>query len=146
MSRHVISRLEDLPPGTQRRLEVSGRAIVVFNVDGRLFALRDICPHRGARLSDGAVVGSMRATGPGCYAFDDGRRLVKCPWHGWEFDLETGQSWCDPEHERVRPYPVSIEAGAALEVAPTMSEPVPGPYVAETVSVSVDADYVVVEL
>jgi 3-phenylpropionate/trans-cinnamate dioxygenase ferredoxin subunit len=145
MPKHVVARIEEFPPGTRRRLEVRGRGVVVFNVDGRFYALRDICPHRGALLSEGAVVGSLRASEPGCYAYDGGRLMVKCPWHGWEFDLDSGQSWCDPERERVRPYRVSVEAGTLLGPEQDAG-PVPGPYVAETIPVSVDAEYVVVEV
>jgi 3-phenylpropionate/trans-cinnamate dioxygenase ferredoxin subunit len=85
----------------------------------------------------------LSATVPGCYQYDRGRTLVRCPWHGWEFDLATGQSWFDPKRERVRSYPVSIEPGRALLAPP---DPRPGPYVAETVRVSVEDDYVVIEL
>jgi 3-phenylpropionate/trans-cinnamate dioxygenase ferredoxin subunit len=139
-SRHVVGPVADLPPGTRRRIEVNGRGIAIFNDRGTFYALRDVCPHRGARLSDGTVVGSVTASGPGCYETDPARRLVKCPWHGWEFDLSTGQSWCDPEHARVRSYDVTVEQGAALATG----EPVPGPYVAETVEISVEDDYVVI--
>jgi hypothetical protein len=61
----------------------------------------------------------------------------RCPWHGWEFDIHTGQSWCDPSKLRVKTYPVSVEPGADL---------VKGPYVAETYPVTVEDDYVLVEV
>ena len=63
--------------------------------------------------------------------------MVKCPWHGWEFDIKTGQSWCSPMRVRVRPYPVDVESGGEL---------VKGPYVAERFNVSVEDDYIVVEV
>lgn len=144
MARYVVCALADLPPGSQRQVKVAGRAVALFNVGGVLYGLRDVCPHRGAQLSAGIVVGAISATQPGCYDFDASRKLVKCPWHRWEFDLATGRSWLDPGHERVRSYAVSVEPGA--EVAATIGDgPVPGPYTAETVSVSVEDDYVVVE-
>jgi nitrite reductase/ring-hydroxylating ferredoxin subunit len=62
--------------------------------------------------------------------------MVRCPWHGWEFDIRTGQSWCEPAKVRARAYPTEIAAGA---------EVVKGPYVAETVLVTVEEQYVVVE-
>jgi 3-phenylpropionate/trans-cinnamate dioxygenase ferredoxin subunit len=133
VAKHVVGRVSELPPGTRHRAQVGGRGIAVFNVEGRYYALRDICPHRGAQLSAGTVVGSLTGRFAGDYRYDETRMLVKCPWHGWEFDLATGQSWCEPERERVRPYPVTIERS-------------PGPYVAETVPISVEDDYVVVEV
>ena len=61
--------------------------------------------------------------------------LVKCPWHGWMFDVRTGQSWCDPGRVFVRRFDVSVEPGEAL---------VQGPFVAETYPVEVEDEYVVV--
>jgi nitrite reductase/ring-hydroxylating ferredoxin subunit len=147
VAKHAIAPVDQFPPGTQRRVQVGRRAIAVFNVDGEFHALRDVCPHKGAALSAGTVVRSVTADQPGCYAYDASRVLVRCPWHGWEFDLVTGQSWCDPVRQRTRPYPVSIEPGSALAVL--QREPAamaPGPYVAETIQNSIENDYVVVEL
>jgi 3-phenylpropionate/trans-cinnamate dioxygenase ferredoxin subunit len=142
--KYVVAPADSLPPGSQRRVEIDGRAIAIFNVGGTFRALRDVCPHQGAELSGGTVVRSVTADQPGAYEVDAKRVLVKCPWHGWEFDLETGQSWCDPARQRTRSYPVSVEAGAAL--VGDEGGQVPGPYVAETITISVEDDYVVVEL
>jgi 3-phenylpropionate/trans-cinnamate dioxygenase ferredoxin subunit len=139
VSRYVVAPAASFPPGTQRRVQIDGRSVAIFNVDGEFRALRDVCPHQGAELSRGTVVRSVTAELPGGYEIDAGRMLVRCPWHGWEFDLATGQSWCDPVRQRTKPYPVSVEHGDAL-----MAEP--GPYVAETIKISVEDDYVVVEL
>jgi nitrite reductase/ring-hydroxylating ferredoxin subunit len=154
MIRYVVAPVTEVPPGSRRQVRVGGRQIVVFNVDGRFFALRDICPHRGALLSDGKVLGSLTSTGAGDYCYDDRRSFIKCPWHGWEFDLATGQSWCAPDTERVRSYPVSVHAGAEVAaspladsaISPVAGERTPGPYTAETVGISVEDDYVVVEI
>ena len=62
--------------------------------------------------------------------------IIRCPWHGWEFDIRTGQSYCDPKRFRARAYPVNVEPGSSV---------VKGPYVAETLAVSVESDYVVVD-
>lgn len=141
--RHVVAPVAELPPGTRRVVEVDRRAIVVFNVGGVFYALRDVCPHQGAKLSDGVVLeGLLTASQPGCYAYDAGRKLVKCPWHGWEFDLATGQSWVDPARTRVRAYDVVVEQ----RTLPAANEPVPGPYVAETVDVVVEQECVVLVL
>ena len=78
----------------------------------------------------------MESDGPGDYRLARHGELVKCPWHGWEFDIRTGQSWSDPERTRTRTYPVSVEKGDRIE----------GPYVAETFPVSVEEEYVVIAL
>ena len=63
--------------------------------------------------------------------------IIRCPWHSWEFDIRTGQSWCDPGKVEDAPaITVSVEQGAKL---------VEGPYKAETFPVSVENQYVVVE-
>jgi nitrite reductase/ring-hydroxylating ferredoxin subunit len=139
MGTFVVGPVESMPPGTRHRAEVDGRGIAIFNVDGTFYALRDVCPHQGARLSDGIIVGEVTADCPGEYQFDPGRH-VRCPWHGWEYDLATGQSSYDPENDRVRAYDVSVEPGAALTGRQ------PGPFVAETVPISVENDYVVLEV
>ena len=142
MKRHPVAPVGEFPAGTRRRIEIDGRPMVVFNVDGRFYALRDVCPHQGAKLSDGVVLdGLLTASQPGCYGYDPARKLVKCPWHGWEFDLATGQSWVDPARTRVRAYDVVVEPHALAD-----GGPVPGPYRAETVEVVVEQDCVVLVL
>ena len=136
MAKHVVAAVGDIPPGTRRLAQVNGRAIVVFNLGGEFFALNNRCPHRGGSLADGIQTGLVESTVPGEYRCSRAGEMVKCPWHGWEFDIRTGQSWCDPTRVRARPYTVSVQPGTRL---------VAGPYVAETVPVSVENDYVVVE-
>jgi nitrite reductase/ring-hydroxylating ferredoxin subunit len=145
MTRFVVGRVEELPPGTQRHVEVDGRGVAVFNVDGTFHALRDVCPHQGARLSDGTVHGFVAPSQPGCYLYEPDRKLVRCPWHGWEYELATGKSWFNPEHNRVRGYPVSVEHGEQL-LSDGPDAPVAGPYTAETVTISVESNYVVIHL
>jgi 3-phenylpropionate/trans-cinnamate dioxygenase ferredoxin subunit len=138
VAKHVIGAVAEFPRDSSRRVEIEGRGIAVFNAGGRFFALRDVCPHQGAQLSAGSVHGWVESEEPGCYAFDPGRKLVRCPWHGWEYELSTGQSWSEPATSRVRAYPTTVEPGTALRR--------PGPYVAETLPIAVEEDYVVVEL
>jgi 3-phenylpropionate/trans-cinnamate dioxygenase ferredoxin subunit len=149
MARHVIGPAAEFPPGSQRRVTIAGRGIAVFHVDGVLRALKSTCPHQGADLADGTVVGAISSEGPGCYRYDGTRKFVKCPWHGWEFDLDNGQSWFDPARKRVRAYDVSIAKGSTLldtGAPPADGERRPGPYVAETIPISVENDYVIVDL
>ena len=105
------------------------------------------------------MLGEVSARGPGEYEYNPDCRFVRCPWHGWEYNLETGQSSYDPEHDRVRAYPVSVQRGADLVPEPGGSGENgegaeggntggrrPGPYVVETFEVSVRDDYVVLEI
>jgi 3-phenylpropionate/trans-cinnamate dioxygenase ferredoxin subunit len=134
--KHVVATVADIPPGGRKLVTADGRAIVVFNLAGEFFALSNRCPHRGGSLCQGRQTGLVESDGPGHYRYSRPGEIIRCPWHGWEFDIRTGQSWCDPTRVRARPYTVSVQPGTRL---------VAGPYVAETVPVSVENDYVVVE-
>lgn len=165
-ARHVVGRVEDIPEGGRMIVEIQGRSIGVFNVGGQLRAVLNTCPHQGAPLCHGPVVPEIRSERPGEVSFETGRMFLQCPWHRWEFDLETGQSWFDPR-TRARPIPVGVEhgcdlgeGGAAPAASPVLREATvpgtvhgtvlpeerfPGPYRAELVEVSVEHDYVVVQ-
>lgn len=137
MSKHVVAMVADLPPGSRKLVTVRGRPIAVFNLDGAYYAMINRCPHQGAGLCEGDVTGLVIADGPGTYRIIRDGEIVRCPWHGWEFDIRTGQSWCDPSRITARQYPVEVMPGTRL---------VKGPYVAETVPVSIEKDYVVVDV
>jgi 3-phenylpropionate/trans-cinnamate dioxygenase ferredoxin subunit len=136
MAKHVVAAVDEIPPGSRKRVTVNGRAIVVFNLGGEFFALGDRCPHRGGPLSQGHLTGLLEAAEPGAYRYSRRGEIIRCPWHSWEYDIRTGRSWCDPERVRARQYRVSREPGATL---------VEGPYRADTFPVTVERDYVVVE-
>jgi nitrite reductase/ring-hydroxylating ferredoxin subunit len=137
MSRHVVARVGDIPPNGSKLVEVKGRQIALFHVNGEFFALTDRCPHEGGSLCKGLLVGRLSSKEPGTYQLDRAHRFVQCSWHGWEFDLRTGQSYTDPDSIRARTYQVSVEPGEALAK---------GPFVAETFPVTVEDQYILVEL
>ena len=148
MVRTVVATVEEIPPGGRKIVEVAGRSIGVFNVDGEYFALRNRCPHQGGPLCSGKLAGLVQSTTPGDYSYSRPGEMLRCPWHGWEYDIRTGQSWWDPGRTRVRSYDVTIEAGGQIDQ--DSNPPAPGlekgPYVAETYPVSVDRQYVVVSV
>jgi nitrite reductase/ring-hydroxylating ferredoxin subunit len=148
MPKYVVATVEEIPPGSRKIVEVAGRSIGVFNVNGEFFALRNRCPHQGGPLCEGRQWGALRAEVPGAYEYSRPGEILTCSWHGWEFDLRTGQSWCDPQRLRVRRYDVYVESGATIASDPAAPAPgmVKGPYVAETYPVSIDGQYVVVEV
>lgn len=109
MSRHVVARLRDFPPGSRRIVDASGRSIGVFNIRGELLALRSSCPHQGAPLCLGIVLGRTDASKPFEVTYLEDQDVIKCPWHGWEFDIRTGRSVFNPHRVRVRSYEVTVE-------------------------------------
>ena len=137
MARHVVAPVGDIPPGGRKLVEVAGRAVVVFNLGGEFFALSNRCPHRGGSLCQGVTTALVQSSEPGEYRTSRRGEIIRCPWHSWEFDIRTGQSWCDPQSTFVRRFEVKVEAGEQLAK---------GPYVAETFPVTVEDDYLVIEL
>jgi nitrite reductase (NADH) small subunit len=108
-TRHVVAKVAEIPPGERLIVTVAGRTIGVFNVNGRFYALRNSCPHQGGELCRGALVGLATAERPGEIHYTREGEILKCPWHGWEFDLATGRSVFDPNRTRVKSYPVEVE-------------------------------------
>jgi len=109
VGRHIVARAGELPPGERRIVEAEGRSIGVFNVGGSYYALRNICPHQAAPLCLGAVKGMAMPSAPGEYVWAREGEILRCPWHGWEFDITTGRSIFNPHRMRVRTYEVTVE-------------------------------------
>jgi 3-phenylpropionate/trans-cinnamate dioxygenase ferredoxin subunit len=142
----VVATVDEIPPGERKIVEVAGRTIGIFNVRGEYFAVLNRCPHQGGPLCEGYTYGFLRPGAVGEYNYSRPGEILRCPWHGWEYDLRTGQSWFDPAHVAVRRYDVSVESGSRILAPPGMEGLQPGPYVAETYPVSIDREYVVVEI
>lgn len=75
-----VGRKSEIAPGTGKTVAVEGRAIALFNVNGKIYATDNACVHRGGPLGEGTV---------------DGNEVV-CPWHGWAYDITTGQCSMNP--------------------------------------------------
>jgi nitrite reductase/ring-hydroxylating ferredoxin subunit len=99
MSFVKVGRLATLPPGSVMQVEAGGETVAVCNAGGDLHALDGICPHAGGPLGHGALHGTT----------------LVCPWHAWEYDLETGECLWNPRY-RVRVYPVEVAADGTVTV------------------------------
>jgi nitrite reductase/ring-hydroxylating ferredoxin subunit len=153
----VVGKVSDFENGDRKIVDVNGKSIGVFRVDDQFYALRNRCPHQYGPLCVGTLAPRAVSAGPGDVKMDSGPPLLACPWHGWEYDIATGQSFMGPGRGNMAAlaYDVSVlpgselaPAGEGAEESPAEARPdgrVPGPYVAETVPVSVEQDYVVVE-
>jgi nitrite reductase/ring-hydroxylating ferredoxin subunit len=90
----VVGRVEDVPAGRGATVELlDGTELALYNVNGAFFAIENFCPHKGAPLADGRLCG----------------HTVECDWHGWRFDVRTGQ--CLTNTGDVETYEVIIEDG-----------------------------------
>lgn len=96
-----VGEVKDLPPGQGKLIQVDGQDIALFNVNGTYYAMGAVCPHEEGPLDQGEV---------------DGHTIV-CPWHGYDFNVKTGECSVDPEL-RVMTYTVKTEGDDLLiEVA-----------------------------
>jgi nitrite reductase/ring-hydroxylating ferredoxin subunit len=150
--RFVVGKVSDFRNGDRKIVDVNGTSIGVFRIDDGFYALRNRCPHQFGPLCLGTLAPRAISGRPGDVTMDSGPPLLACPWHGWEYDIATGQSFMGPGRGNLsaRSYDVAVLPGSELGGAdePATRRPdgrVPGPYVAETVPVSVEEDYVVVE-
>ena len=91
------AKVEDIPAGTIREVEVNGKALALANLGGTFHAIDNACIHRGGPLGDGPLEG----------------KIVTCPWHGWQYDVTTGVNTMD-ESERVDRYDVKVEGDSVL--------------------------------
>jgi len=76
MSRWIeVAALAEIPPGSMREVIAGDRVVALANVEGQIFAIDGVCPHQGGPLGEGQLEGP----------------IVTCPWHGWQFDVRSGQ-------------------------------------------------------
>jgi len=94
-----VAATRDIPKGEGRMFEVDGKQVAVFNCDGKFYAIDNVCKHQGGPLAEGELEGTV----------------VTCPWHGWTYDVTTGQS-PDDEECSVAKYSVKVD-GDELYVA-----------------------------
>jgi nitrite reductase (NADH) small subunit len=81
--RHFISvaNIDEIPPGTCKSVEVQGVFIALCNVGNTVYALDNTCPHAGGPIGEGTIAGD----------------IVTCPWHGWQFNVRTGERPENPD-------------------------------------------------
>ena len=88
----IVGTTGDLRPGARIRVELpNGDELAVYNVDGEYYAIDNFCPHKGAPLSEGTICG----------------HVVECGWHGWQFDVRSGQ--CLTVSDKLKTYEVVVE-------------------------------------
>ena len=112
--RHPVGPAEDVRREGCRVVEVEGRRVGVVSVGDEFYALLDRCPHRAAPLCAGTVGGTFVASAPHEYVYGKHDQVIRCPWHGWEFDLVTGRSLLEPDRVGVKVYPVTVDDGVVV--------------------------------
>lgn len=143
MKRYIVCHTDELPHGERKIVDAGGRSIGVFNVHGEYYALRNTCPHQQAPLCLGKITGTTLPSGVHEYIYEREGEIIRCPWHGWEFDILTGKSIFNPHRVRVKSYEVTVESGGkAHATAPCQSTDDEDPSV-ETFPVVVEGGLVI---
>jgi 3-phenylpropionate/trans-cinnamate dioxygenase ferredoxin subunit len=93
-----IGKVDELRPGSMKRVDINGRRMLLANVNGRFCATDDTCTHEDASLSTGSLRGE----------------LVKCPLHGSRFNVCTGEALEEPAEQNLKTYPVRVEGDNIL--------------------------------
>lgn len=109
MAEYDVGALADFPTGSHRIVLAGRLEIGVFNVDGEIYALPNICPHQFGPLCAGKTNGTTicNASTDWKFSWQRNGEILTCPWHGIEFDIRTGVSLPSPRMW-VRPYGVEI--------------------------------------
>ena len=93
----TVAQLTELEPGMCRSIELKDIGLALFNVEGEIYALDNTCPHAGGPLGEGTLA----------------HEVVTCPWHGWKFNVRTGQRLKNPSQDwTVQRYEVRVVDGA----------------------------------
>jgi len=88
-----ICTTSEVLPGEYRLVDIEGTLIAVFNIDGKFYAIEDVCTHDGGELAGGEIHGHE----------------IECPRHGARFDVRTGAATCPPAYEPTKKFPVKVE-------------------------------------
>jgi nitrite reductase/ring-hydroxylating ferredoxin subunit len=109
-----VASVEDLEEGKPKVVSVGRREVVLVQWRGRVFALRNVCPHQTQSFAGGLVAGRIdHGDAPGRIVIRDDKPVLCCPWHHWEYELESGRCPID-ERVRVRAYDTVVEADRVL--------------------------------
>lgn len=110
MAVHVVLDEADVPEGGHRIVQVDGREVGVYRIGGQYYAIMNYCPHQGAPVCVGYVSGTNLPSDVYEYKYARQGQILRCPWHGWEFDIKTGESLFSSKF-RVKTYEVEVKDG-----------------------------------
>lgn len=114
--KHYVCSSDDLKQGQPHIVGIRGFTVGVYRVADAFHALLNVCPHRGAPLCEGPQCGTTAPVQNNAFVYHREGEIVRCAWHGWEFDIRTGASLVDPS-VRARTFPVTVEDGKVYVIA-----------------------------
>jgi len=111
MTEHRVAQLSDIPADRALIVKVNATEIGLFRVDGEVVAWRNSCPHEAAPVCRGTVAGTNLPSPVHTYIPGRDGEILQCPWHGWEFDLLTGEHLAAGSTARLKQFPVDVRNG-----------------------------------
>ena len=109
MKEVFVAALNDFAAGERRLIAADGKSIGVFNTGTQIVAVFNLCPHAFAPVCLGKLGGTTLPSKPGEFIWGRDNEILRCPWHGWEFDLHSGQ--CLTDRRRLKRFPVIVRDG-----------------------------------
>jgi nitrite reductase (NADH) small subunit len=109
-----VGAVDDVRREGCRVVSVAGRPIGVISVGDDFYAVGDHCPHMGAPMCSGSLSGTFLPSAPHELVYGSHQRVIRCPWHGWEFDLESGRSLLEPRRFGLKTYAVTEDDGQVV--------------------------------
>jgi nitrite reductase/ring-hydroxylating ferredoxin subunit len=113
MALHDAGALEEFADEQLRVVQLGGHEVGIVRRGGHVCAIRNACPHQSGPLCAGSLRADLTGNGAGHVTVRAGSLVVACPWHGWEFDVDTGRSTWDPSF-RAKTYAASVCDGHVL--------------------------------
>jgi nitrite reductase/ring-hydroxylating ferredoxin subunit len=107
---------EDVIAGNPKIVMIRTLSVGLFRLGSEIHALLNVCPHKGAPLCEGPQCGTTASTEGADFIDVRDNEIVRCAWHGWEFDIRSGAHLVDPT-VKARVFPVTVEAGSVYVTA-----------------------------
>jgi nitrite reductase/ring-hydroxylating ferredoxin subunit len=105
----VVGRADEFSGSSPVILEVGGRSIGIYRVDGAFYAVQNVCPHALGPVCEGTVGGTFLPSAPTEWITGLEGRVIRCPRHRWEFDVVTGESVLGVDRRRLVTFPVKLD-------------------------------------
>lgn len=104
---YPVAKITEINPGERKIVTIKTIEIGLFNVEGKFYAIHNYCPHMGAPICSGFINRTVNSNSPGNYIYGE-KLVIRCPWHRWEFDLESGECLIDT-YKRIKTFELSIQ-------------------------------------
>ena len=107
--KNLVCRADEIVTGNPRIVQIRTMSVGLFRIGEDIHALLNVCPHKGAPLCEGPQCGTTAFDGT-AIVFHRDNEIVRCAWHGWEFDIKSGALLVDPDI-KARTFPVTVKSG-----------------------------------